>query len=155
MLLCYSELVARSVTSDVDSTTASNILGFLRRRPVPGAADQTNLLEHTRAGVIELSEVSAVDSESILQQTRWPSLAEALRESGAIVTYDALPEVFIGEAHLHQVFQNLIANALKYRTEEPPRIHVSAGSAPGVSAVRGALCCFSVQDNGIGIDPQI
>ena len=71
----------------------------------------------------------------------------------ATVTYDdALPEVFIGEAHLHQVFQNLIANALKYRTEEAPRIHISAARVSAAS--RGALCCFAVQDNGIGIDPR-
>ncbi len=74
-------------------------------------------------------------------------LAEAIRESDAEVTYDALPEVYMGEAHLQQVFQNLIGNALKYRDQEPPRIHVSASS-------RGADWCFSVQDNGIGIDPQ-
>jgi light-regulated signal transduction histidine kinase (bacteriophytochrome) len=75
------------------------------------------------------------------------SLAEAIRESNAQVTYDALPEVYMGEAHLQQVLQNLIGNALKYRDQDPPRIHVSAVG-------RGAVWCFSVQDNGIGIDPQ-
>ena len=74
------------------------------------------------------------------------SLAEAIRESGATVTYDPLPEVYMGEAHLQQVFQNLIGNALKYRDEDPPRIHISAAARRRV--------VFSVEDNGIGIDPQ-
>jgi signal transduction histidine kinase len=53
----------------------------------------------------------------------------------------------MAEAHLQQVFQNLVGNAIKYRDQEPVRIHVSAG-------IRGVLWRFSVQDNGIGIDPQ-
>jgi light-regulated signal transduction histidine kinase (bacteriophytochrome) len=48
---------------------------------------------------------------------------------------------------LQQIFQNLIVNALKYRTEAPPRVHISAAKV-------GADWRFSVQDNGIGIDPQ-
>ena len=87
-----------------------------------------------------------MDSAAVLQHAL-SSLAEAIRESGAAVTYDPLPEVYMGEAHLQQVFQNLIGNALKYRKEEPPRIHISA-------AHQGAGWRFSVQDNGIGIDPQ-
>jgi light-regulated signal transduction histidine kinase (bacteriophytochrome) len=63
------------------------------------------------------------------------------------VTCDALPDVRTGEAHLELVFQNLIANALKYRNDEPPRVHISAVS-------QGAFWCFWVQDNGIGIEPQ-
>ena len=53
----------------------------------------------------------------------------------------------MGESHLQQVFQNLIGNALKYRNEDPSRI-------PCLRGPRGAFWCFSVQDNGIGIDPQ-
>jgi PAS domain S-box-containing protein len=149
----FSELVATRY-HDVLDAEGQQYLGFLKEGGRRLARLISELLEYTRAGVIE-SEVSAIDSEAVLQQSL-ASLAEALRESGATVTYDPLPEVFIGQAHLHQVFQNLIANALKYRTEEAPRIHVSAArfAAAGVSGVRGALCCFSVQDNGIGIDPR-
>ena len=53
----------------------------------------------------------------------------------------------MGEAHLQQVLQNLIANALKYRDRNPPRVHISA-------VRHSADWCFSVTDNGIGIDPQ-
>jgi light-regulated signal transduction histidine kinase (bacteriophytochrome) len=53
----------------------------------------------------------------------------------------------MGAAHLQQVFQNLISNALKYRYQDPPRIHISAED-------RGAAWCFSIEDNGIGIESQ-
>ncbi len=140
----FSELVATRYHDALDAD-GQLYLGFLKEGGRRLARLISELLEYTRAGVIE-TEVPAVDSEAVLQQSL-SSLAEALRESGATVTHDPLPEVFIGEAHLHQVFQNLIANALKYRADEPPRIHVSAAS-------QGALCCFSVQDNGIGVDPR-
>jgi light-regulated signal transduction histidine kinase (bacteriophytochrome) len=50
-------------------------------------------------------------------------------------------------AQLRQVFQNLISNAIKFRGQEPPRIHVSCERS-------GDDWLFSVRDNGIGIDPQ-
>jgi signal transduction histidine kinase len=48
---------------------------------------------------------------------------------------------------LQQIFQNLVSNAIKYRGSRPPRIHVGAVQQDGVWR-------FSVQDNGIGIDPR-
>src|SRR5436189_1826942 len=53
----------------------------------------------------------------------------------------------MSEAHLRQVFQNLVANALKYRDKERPQVYISADR-------HGTFWRFSVQDNGIGIDPQ-
>jgi light-regulated signal transduction histidine kinase (bacteriophytochrome) len=53
----------------------------------------------------------------------------------------------MSEAHLQQVLQNLISNALKYRKDESPRIHISAER-------QGAAWRFAVEDNGIGIDVQ-
>ena len=49
---------------------------------------------------------------------------------------------------LVQVFQNLIGNAIKYRSKKPPRVHITAVK----NGEEG--CVFSVKDNGIGIDPQ-
>jgi chemotaxis family two-component system sensor kinase Cph1 len=48
---------------------------------------------------------------------------------------------------LGQLFQNLIGNAIKFRGNEPPRVHISASR-------NGAGWTFSVQDNGIGIAPE-
>jgi light-regulated signal transduction histidine kinase (bacteriophytochrome) len=64
------------------------------------------------------------------------------------VTHGPLPTVMADEAQLGQVFQNLIANAIKFRREDvPPRVHVSAER-------EGEEWVFSVADNGIGIDPE-
>jgi CheY-like chemotaxis protein len=74
-------------------------------------------LAYTR-GVVE-GNVTCVDSMEVLKHAL-ESLAEAIRESGATVTFDALPEVYTGETHFQQVFQNLVSNALKYRNERTP-----------------------------------
>jgi PAS domain S-box-containing protein len=69
-----------------------------------------------------------------------------VEESGAEVFWDPLPAVLAEEAHLSQVFQNLISNAIKYRKPDtPPRIRIA-------SEKRSAEAVFLVQDNGIGFD---
>jgi len=64
-----------------------------------------------------------------------------------VVTRDDLPTVLADASQLGQVFQNLIANAIKFRGTDAPRIHVSAKREQD-----GYV--FSVRDNGIGIEPQ-
>ena len=75
------------------------------------------------------------------------NLQEAIEQSGATVTSDLLPAVVADEVMLMQLFQNLISNAIKYRGEETPRIHVSAEREE-----EGWL--FAVRDNGVGIDAE-
>lgn len=76
------------------------------------------------------------------------TLHAAFEETGATVEIDPLPMVCAEAAPLMQVFQNLLANAVKYRhPEAPPRIHVAA-------FVSGGEVRFSVKDNGVGIEPQ-
>ncbi len=88
----------------------------------------------------------ALDSDAVFAKALL-NLQAAIAESGAIVTSDPLPTVVAEEAMLLQVFQNLISNSIKYRGEEPPRIHVSAETnAEG--------WVFAVRDNGTGIDAQ-
>lgn len=140
----YSEIVARRYHSVLDDE-GRQFLGFMREGGRRLAALVNDLLAYTRASMAELS--AAPVSAAAALQNALASLNEAIRESAAKVTCDSLPEVHMGEAHLQQVFQNLIANALKYRNQDPPRIHISA-------ATRGGQWCFAVQDNGIGIDPQ-
>jgi PAS domain S-box-containing protein len=73
------------------------------------------------------------------------NLQLAIESSQARITFDHLPVVYADETQLLQLLQNLISNAIKYRGEEAPRIHLSAREA-------GPEWVFSVQDNGIGID---
>ena len=140
----YSEIVAKRYHSLLDAD-GQLFLGFLTEGGRRLATLINDLLAYTRAGVAETSPAMA-DSSVVLQHAL-SSLAEAIRECDAVVTYGALPQVNMSEAHLQQVFQNLIGNALKYRKEEPPRIHICA-------APYGSGWLFSVQDNGIGIELQ-
>jgi len=71
----------------------------------------------------------------------------AIAESSAVVTSDTLPELRVNEVHIQQLLQNLIGNSLKYRSEAPPRIHISAEKECGKWKL-------GVADNGIGIDGQ-
>jgi light-regulated signal transduction histidine kinase (bacteriophytochrome) len=54
------------------------------------------------------------------------NLSAAIKDSGAQVTHDALPSITTNHAQLVQIFQNLLGNAIKYRSATAPRIHVSA-----------------------------
>lgn len=83
-----------------------------------------------------------------------PALQEALdalkastKEAGASITHDPMPTLSCDISQLSQVFQNLVGNALKYRGDQPPRIHVGARRNAGEWT-------FSVADNGIGIEPR-
>src|SRR5262249_58552980 len=74
-------------------------------------------------------------------------LGAVLTRAGAEVTHDPLPIVKADPTQFGRVLQNLIENAVKYRGTAPPRVHVSARADNGE-------WIFSVQDNGIGIDPK-
>jgi PAS domain S-box-containing protein len=75
------------------------------------------------------------------------NLEASITESGASVTFAGLPRVRMPAFELEHVFQNLIGNAIRYRSSAPPRVNIAASR-------RGEDWVFSVQDNGIGIAPQ-
>jgi len=75
------------------------------------------------------------------------NLQAAIEESGAEVTADDMPTVLADPTQLAQLFQNLVANALKFRADRPARVHVSARRD-------GDSWVIAVADNGIGIEAQ-
>jgi PAS domain S-box-containing protein len=75
------------------------------------------------------------------------NLQTAITESGAVVTHGPLPTVPGDGAQLIQVFQNLVANSIKFRGSLAPQMHIAAQQRP-------SDWVFSIKDNGIGIDPQ-
>lgn len=90
------------------------------------------------------------------------NLLTDIESSGATITVDELPTVYGDETQFIQLFQNLVGNAIKYRGEQPPRIHIAAEkiedpalcSAFPMSRDEFKPCwLFTVSDNGIGIDP--
>ncbi|CAA7614408.1 ATP-binding protein [Magnetospirillum sp. SS-4] len=82
-------------------------------------------------------------------ETALANLTVALTESGAEVTVPAgMPDLCVDEVEFVRLFQNLIANAVKYRhPDRPPRIRILVGHADEEWS-------FAVEDNGIGIEPQ-
>ena len=75
------------------------------------------------------------------------NLEQAIKESGALLAIDPLPAVKANQSHLIQVFQNLISNAIKYRSVAPIEIRVT-------SVGREREWLIKVSDNGIGIPPK-
>ncbi len=76
------------------------------------------------------------------------NLRSAIDQSGASITHDPLPVVKADKTQLAQLFQNLIGNAIKYRSpDREPRIHISARRENGAWR-------FDVKDNGIGFEQQ-
>ncbi|WP_017316188.1 GAF domain-containing protein [Mastigocladopsis repens] len=87
-----------------------------------------------------------VDCNAVLNNAL-ANLKVAIEESGAIITRDTLPEVMADATQLTQLFQNLIGNAIKFRSQQQPQIHI------GVERTEEKWR-FAVRDNGIGIEPQ-
>jgi len=104
-----------------------------------------DLLEYARVGT-QGKPVEVTDScEAVLQALA--NLRMATHMARAEVTFDPLPIVVADHAQLVQVFQNLVANALKFHGDAPPQVHISASQ-------EDRSWKFSVRDNGIGIEPK-
>jgi signal transduction histidine kinase/CheY-like chemotaxis protein len=104
-----------------------------------------DLLEYSKVGT-KGKELKPTDCSLILNMAI-SNLKVAIEESGAVITQDTLPTVTADAAQLVRLFQNLIGNAIKFRSAEAPRIHISTER-------KEDEWLFSVRDNGIGIDPE-
>lgn len=87
-----------------------------------------------------------IDCNALVEELRQDLLA-AIAESGAIIHCELLHPVRGNPVQVKQVLSNLLSNALKFRREEPPLIHIW-------STQQDDICIISVQDNGTGIPPQ-
>jgi signal transduction histidine kinase len=105
-----------------------------------------DLLAFSRVGRLH-SDPDTVDLERLFERTV-DALSLTVEEAGAEVTHDPLPVVTGDGTQLGMLLQNLVSNALKFRSpERPARVHVSAER-------QGDLWAFAVADNGIGIAPE-
>jgi light-regulated signal transduction histidine kinase (bacteriophytochrome) len=105
----------------------------------------SGLLEYSRSGSTE-STLGNVACEAALREAL-TNLRVAIEDSGATVTCGTLPVIVADPGCLVQLFQNLIGNAIKYRSEARPEIRITAQR-------EGPEWVISVGDNGIGIAPQ-
>ena len=117
------------------------------------AVDGANRLQAMIEGLLAYERIGSVptvhapvDLGAALAQAR-ANLAGAITATGAVVTCDPLPTVPADRALLVQLFQLLVDNAVKYRGDLPPRIHVSCSQDAAGATVR-------VEDNGIGVAPR-
>ena len=117
------------------------------------AVDGAKRMQRLVADLLAFSRVGSqgkplkpVDTAAVLAEVL-RVLGPRLREAGADVQADTLPPVMADEDQLYQLLQNLVGNALKFRSEAPPCIRISA-------VREGDAWRFAVADNGIGIEPQ-
>ena len=145
MVASYTQLLARRYRSKLDQD-ADEFISFA----VDGARRMqeliNDLLAYSRVGTRAL-QLERVDANRVVDEVV-RDLAPAIADSGGSVTRDELPSLQADPTQLRQLFQNLIANGIKFRRpRQEPRVHVSA-------ARDGRRWVFGVHDNGIGIEPQ-
>lgn len=144
MVSSYTQLLARRYKDKLDAN-ANEFIDYA----VDGATRMQRLINDllaysrvsTRGEPFELT-----DCETVLERVS-ANLGVAIEESGAVITHDPLPTIMVDASQLIHLFQNLIDNAIKFRSKAQPRVHISAEQ-------NGNKWIFSFRDNGIGIDPQ-
>jgi PAS domain S-box-containing protein len=145
MVATYSDMLQRKFGGKLGPSGDEYI-----RYTIEGALRMEQLLRdlraYTQASTMEQEPTEDIDAGKILDQALL-NLDTAIKDSGASIARSDLPLVRLHEFQLQQLFQNLIGNAIRYRTDAPPKIQVTARR-------QGKEWLFSVQDNGIGIDPQ-
>jgi two-component system, chemotaxis family, sensor kinase Cph1 len=145
MINSFLQLLERRYKSQLDDD-AKEFIGF--------AVDGAKRLDKMIMDLLEYSQIankemmfSEVDFEKVIHQVKL-NLNVRIHENNAEITCDQLPKNV--RADINQMillFQNLIGNAIKYRSDESLKIHIS-------SFKEDDYYVFSVKDNGIGIDPK-
>jgi PAS domain S-box-containing protein len=105
-----------------------------------------DLRTFSQASKLTQDQVPNVDAGEVLRRTI-SNMKTAIDDSNAVITHGELPVVAMHEFQLVQLFQNIISNAIRYRSQTSPLIHVDAKCSDN-------KCTFSIRDNGIGIDSQ-
>lgn len=144
MITSYTQLIARRYETQLDEQ-AKQYIHFVVDGALQLNALISDLLTYSRASQGELP-LATVDFSLLIVQVL-KNLSTTIEESGASITFDPLPTTKANSTQMSRVLQNLLSNAIKFHGKSTPRIHVSC-------RVHGTEWLFSIQDNGIGIDPQ-
>jgi len=144
MITSYLQLIEKRYKDKID-TDATEFIEFA----VDGAKRMQKLIDDllaysrlgSRAKPFQSTSCATIVKDAI------QSLLAAVEESGAQITCGNLPAVVGDQAQLTHLFQNLIANAIKFRRSQSPHVHIDVEDT-------GESWCFSVRDNGIGIAPE-
>jgi light-regulated signal transduction histidine kinase (bacteriophytochrome) len=144
MITGYTNLLAKRYKGKLDSS-ADEFIAFA----VDGANRMRvlidDLLTYSRVGS-QPKKPAWTDCELVLSHALL-GLQMAIQEGGVTISHEPLPAVFADDVQLIQLFQNLIGNAIKFRSTDKPMVHIGCQR-------RDNDWLFSVRDNGIGIDPD-
>jgi len=144
MVTAYTQLLAERYRGKLDDT-ADKFIGYASEGALRMQVLIQDLLAFSRVGRNESTAVT-VDCNAVMTELLL-TLASAIQESGTVVTYAELPAVWADRTQVAQLFQNLIANAIKFRGTDSPVVSVRAEKSD-------QQWQFSVSDNGIGIAPE-
>lgn len=144
MVTSFTQLLADQYSAQLDEN-ANQMINFA----VDGARRMealiSDLLTFSRVGT-KGGEFQSIDC-AIALNAALSNLQMMVKESQAVITHDSLPTVMADPRQLIQLFQNLLNNAIKYRSNTPPKIHIAVQKEEHHWQ-------FSVEDNGIGIDAK-
>jgi light-regulated signal transduction histidine kinase (bacteriophytochrome) len=145
MVASYVQLIERRYNAKLDDS-AREFIAFAVEGVTRMRCLIEDLLAYSRVGTRGRAP-APLDVGKVVA-TAQKNLERAIADSAAEITQDPLPqEVVADEGQLIQVFQNLIGNAVKFRRDEIPRVHIGARR-------EGPDWVFSVRDNGIGIERE-
>ena len=144
MVTSFTQLLERRYKGQLDNE-ADDYIEFI----VEGAHRMKYLIDDLLAFSrlnTQAKELESVELENVIDDVL-SNLSVTIKENKACITYDPLPTVNADKTQMMQVFQNLVANAIKFQGSNPPKIHISAHKDEKEWK-------FAVTDNGIGIDPE-
>jgi PAS domain S-box-containing protein len=144
-VLAYSEWLAEATQGALDARQAQ-MLGIVREHAGRLHRLFDALRDYIRVGESGHQEWVLVDCHAAVQ-TAVANLQSVIESSGATIECRELPRIYSIEILLVQLFQNLISNAIKYRSDAVPLVRISAQTTPDGHTL-------AVADNGVGIDPQ-
>ena len=145
MVLSYSQWIAKTAAEKLEPTE-NEMLEIVHENAQRMATLLAALRQYIYISESGEQECARVDCAAVVRAAV-ANLRHAIDDAGATVECGPLPELDSVEVLLVQLFQNLIGNAIKYRSGESPRVHINA-------ELRDGLWWFSLKDNGIGIEPQ-
>jgi PAS domain S-box-containing protein len=142
----YAELLARRYKGQLDSD-ANEFIDFM----VDGTKRMGQLLNdivaYSRAGREDKTRMEPTQAANVLQWALM-NLDGLVKETEAVITWDPLPTLYVDQAQLMALYQQLLTNSIKFRSQETPRIHISAQRAGE------DMWELAVRDNGIGVAPE-
>ena len=141
MIANYTQLLADKYKGKLDEQ-ADKFIGYSVDGAIRLQALIQDLLRLSRLGKGKI-DLTTTESSDVVEKAM-QNLRAAIEESGAVVNCRDLPPVMADRSQLIQVFQNLIANAIKFRGSNTPVIQIDAKR-------RDHEWVFAVSDNGIGI----